>query len=40
MPNTVMQIPDFRPETSYMPIYILGEDGVQNFCEVFLSVAE
>lgn len=26
---------------SYMPnIYILGEDGVQKFCKVFLAVAE
>ena len=30
-----------RGRLSYMPnIYILGEDGVQKFCEVFFNVAE
>ena len=30
-----------RSRMSYMPnIYILGEDGVQKFCEVFLNAAE
>ena len=30
-----------RARLSYMPnIYILGEAGVQKFCEVFLNVAE
>ena len=30
-----------RSRLSYMPnIYILGENGVQNFCEGFLAVAE
>ena len=30
-----------RARLSYMPnTYILGEDGVQKFCEVFLTVTE
>ena len=30
-----------RARMSYLPnIYILGESGVQKFCEVFIKVAE
>ena len=30
-----------RARMSYLPnIYVLGEDGVQKFCEVFIKVAE